>query len=501
MYMRVAVFIVFIVLYFYEESTVYAQSTDTGAVIDFSATDFSFERPFTISLLLRDSDTRPTVTFPGIPGLTKQGISTSTTRTEVDGREVVSQFITQTYLATRPGTIRIPPFTLTAGGQAVRSAGVTLTVRGPASPADVAAAAATKARTDKRAAFLQTSVSQTSVYTGEGLQIRLSFFVAETYPFEVKFGQLEEQVAAITRRLKPLNAWEENDNITELTPQSVVLNGRRYVEYRIYQATFFVLATRVGTTRQITLPAVPLTVNRRLVGSPVASPASASGTAGRAGVPGSPAQTEAVTFMSQPVTVQVRPLPRVAGARLGQTAVGTFRLVEDADRGRLAVGQSVRYDFRIEGRGNIAGIQPPQAVVAGLEADVFPPQIQGQTGRTANEVSGYKLFRYFLIPRQKGMLALADRFFWVYFDPQSGRYDTLRPQLRLRVGEATDDGPTAGIVPPDTLNGTGRPSIYAGLDQTDSTAESIDWLVVVQTVANVLIVLMILGTLAVFARK
>ena len=499
--MRLVVFIVFLGLYFHTSGHISAQTTDNPLVIDYSATDFLIERQFTISLIIRDSDTRPTVTFPDIPGLVKQGISYSTTRSETGGQEVVSQFIVQTYLATRTGTIRIAPFTLTANGQSVRSPGLVLTVRAVVSPAEAAAAAAlVRAKNDRQAAFLQTSVNQTSVYTGEGLRVRLSFFVADNYPYEIRFDELEQQVAAIVRKLRPVNAWEENENITELKPLETELNGRKYIEYRIYQATFFLLPTQIGIARKVTLPAIPLAVTRQLVNASVfTAPASSSNPAYRPN-PTVP-KAEKVTFLSQPITVQVRPLPLLsASSAPGQIAVGTFRLVADIDRSQVAVGQSVQYDIRIEGRGNIAGIQPPQALASSPEVDVFPPQVQDQIDRSDGQISGYKSFRYFLIPKQKGTLALAERFFWVYFDPQSGRYDTLRPQTVLRIGESSDD-PAVGIVPSDTLDGTGHPSIYAGLEQTDSTEQFINWPVLIRAAANVLIIVMILGTLFVFARK
>lgn len=499
--MRLVVFIVFFALYFYKSGAIFAQTADNPLVIDYSATDFLIERPFTISLLIRDSDTRPTLTFPDVPGLVKQGIAISATPNDVGGRQVTSQLVVQTYLATRPGLIRIAPFTLTVNGQSIRSPGLTLTVRAVVSPAEAAAAAAlARAKADRQAAFLQTSVNQTTVYTGEGLRVRLSFFVAENYPYELKFEQLEQQVAAIVRKLKPVNAWEENDNITELIPRPAVLNGRKYLEYRIYQSIFFLLPTRANGVREVKLPAVSLTVTRQLANSAATTlPGSSSAVADRQNAPAQKA--DRVAFISEPVTVQVRSLPQPAGqSRPRQISVGAFRLVAEADHKQVAVGQSVRYDIRIEGQGNIAGIQPPQAVTSGPEVDVFPPQVQEQIGRTEGQVSGYKSFRYFLIPKQKGRLSLADRFFWTYFNPQAGRYDTLRPETVLLVGEPSDSLPL-GIVPSDTLDGTGRPSIYTGLEQTDSSQQSVNWPVLIRATANVLIILMILGTLFVFARK
>lgn len=494
--MRLAIFIVILALYFYYKPSVLAQSADNPIVIELSATDFVIDRSFTISVLVRGSENRPAISFPDVPGLTKQGTSYSSTRVEISGQEVVNQVVVQTYAATRPGVVVLAPFAVTVNGQTVRSPGARLTVRpSPAAtnPASATAAVLAKAKADKQAAFLRTTVSQTRLYTGQGLHVGVSFWVAESYPYEIRFDRLAEQVEAMVRQLRPVNAWEENSNISEARPRPAVLNGRRYVEYPLYSAVFFPLAARTGAPRTIALPAVALTVLRR---TPTPSvPGSQTNRATAA--PASP--SERVAFVSQPITVAVQPLPARAGAT-GPVAVGTFRLTDDADYSRVAVGQSIRYDLRIEGQGNIAGIQAPQLVSRGGDLDVFPPQAQEQLSLTGGVVSGYKSFRYFLIPKQKGTLPLADRFFWVYFDPQTARYDTLRPQTTLRVGEAADSA-ISGIVPSDTLDQAGRPSIYAGLEQTDSTEQTINWPVLIRAIANVLIIIMILGTLVVFARK
>lgn len=496
--MKLGIFILILALYFYEIRPSFAQSADNSIVIELSATTFTIERPFTIAILVRDSEERPTVTFPTIPGLVKQGTSNSSTRSEISGREVVSQIVTQTYAATQPGIFRLPAFAVTINGQTIRSPGAQLIVKPSAgSPATSSINSATaSAKGNKRAAFLQTTVNRTRLYTGEGLHIRTAFYVAENYPYELRFDQLAQQVDALARQLRPVNAWEENDNISELRPRPALQNGQRYIEYPVYSATFFPLAMRNGLPRTIALPAVSLLVSRLNPATPQsATPASQSNRA--VTTSGQPA--DRVAFTSEPIQVLVQPLPPRSG-QAGAVSVGSFRLVDEVDRSRVAVGQSVRYDVRLEGQGNIASIQAPQLIAPEADLDVFPPQSQEQIGRSGDVVSGFKSFRYFLIPKQKGTLTLANRFFWVYFDPQTGRYDTLRPRAVLRVGEAADSAAT-GIVPSDTLEQAGRLSIYAGLEQTDSTRQSVNWPVLVRAIANVLIILMILGTLFVFARK
>ncbi len=490
MYQRLAVFIAILALYFCENRPVFSQIPESSPVIEFSATDFLIERSFTISVIIPQAENRPTIAFPDIAGLTKQGTSTSATRTEVNGKEVVSQVVTQTYAAIRPGTLKVAPFVITVNGQPVRSAGTTLTVRAITPPVSASALAA---KVDKNSALLITSVSQPSVFVGEGVRIGVAVYVAENYPYELHFDRLSPQVEAMARQLRPVNAWEENDNISELTPRPTTYNGRRYVQYALYRATFFPLSNQ-GIARTIQLPALHLTLTQSSVKPAPVTAASA---------PNSVTTSDPITLISLPATVRIRPLP--PHPLRERVSVGQFWLVDAVNQRRTVVGQSVQFDVRIEGRGQIAGIQAPTQTAPdpGRQApdlEVFPPTMQEQIGRADEQVSGFKRFRYFLIPKQKGTLTLANRFFWVYFDPQTARYDTLRPQTVLTVTNP-GDSLVVGIVPADTVTTNGRTSIYSGLEQTDSTRQSINIPVLMRSLANVLIVLMILGTIYVYVRK
>ncbi|MBO0937809.1 BatD family protein [Fibrella sp. HMF5335] len=491
MYRSVAIFVAVFALYFCKNRSILAQSVEPLPVIEFSATEFLIERPFTISVIIPQVENRPTIAFPDILGLTKQGTSTSATRTEVAGREVISQVVTQTYAAIRPGTLKVAPFAITVNGQTIRSAGTTLIIRTTTPPVSASALAA---KIDKKSTLLITSVSQPSIFVGEGLRIDVAVYVAENYPYELHFDKLAPQVEAMARQLRPVNAWEENDNISELTPRPATYNGRRYIRYLLYQATFFPLSGQTTTTRTVHIPALRLMLTQSSVKPTVVTNASQ---------PQSVTASEPLVLTSLPADVTVRPLP--PHPLRERVSVGQFRLVDEVDRQRVVAGQSIRFDIRVEGRGQIAGIQAPTQTIPehdrqAADLDVFPPTMQEQIGRANEQVSGYKRFRYFLIPKQKGVLTLANRFFWVYFDPQTGRYDTLRPQTVLSVINPGDNL-DAGIVPADTVTTNGRGSVYSGLEQTDSTQQSINMPVLVRSLANVLIILMILGTLYVYARK
>lgn len=483
--MKLVIFQLLIVLFICDISASIGQTPDNTPVIELGATDFLIERPFSVSVVVQNSTVRPVVVFPDITGLTKSGRTVSVATSEVSGKNVVSQVITQDYLAQVPGTYRVASFVITVNGMAIRAPGATLTVRPVLGKTSVPVSTTTAlAMAEKGGAFLSLKASQLSIVEGQGVMLRLTFYAAENYPYELRFDQVERQLQTITTQIRPPGAWEENAGISELKPILIKINGRSFREFVLYQATFFPLRSQT-----IRLPAVMLTMQRvRTVPVPMTA------------TPTSVTQTEPVSFTSQSVAIAVKPLPARESTTL--VPVGLFRLVEGLARSTVAPGQSTAYEFRIEGEGNIAALPPP-TVVPSADFDVFPPSVQQTINRASNPVTGQKTFRYFIIPKQKGQFSLGNTFQWVYFNPQAARYDTLRSRLTVGTGGQTTtfgtqlpDSVQAGLAESDAQN-----SIYNGIGQVDSTYQPVNFPVLVRAMANVLIVVLMIGMIYIFFRK
>lgn len=482
--MFLAIFRKFLVLFFCISFVGLSQSVDNVVSIELAATTFPLERPFTISIIIPNSETRATVAFPDIAGFTKKGISTSVTPVDVGGKSVTNQIITQSYLAKAPGRFRLLPFTITVGGEATRSEGAILVVQPPANATALASALPNKiGALTAGAAFLSLRTSKSAVYSGEGVALTLSFFVADNYPYVLDFQALDKQLQLITKRIRPANSWEENLPINDLKPISVVIGGKKFREYRLFQSVFFPLSNQSWQ-----LPAVSLQLSRirPVIGPPSSRP-------------------EPVLFTSKPLTVAVRALP--PHPLRGRVPVGTFRLDEGVDRQRVVAGKSVRYTVSILGQGNVSTLPAPAMLNESAELDVFPPEERHVINHTGNDITGYKTFTYFMVPRQNGLVSLANRFQWIYFDPKTARYDTLRPQLTLQVGgnkPLAMGGPaalsaTAGNE--DTPDALGGNTLYAGIEAMDSTRQAISLSSLIRAVANVLIVSMLLGMIFVLFKK
>ena len=488
--MILAVFRKFLVLFICCLSASFGQVTDNVAAIELGATTFPIERPFTISVTIGNSDTRPTLTFPDIPGFTKKGITTTATGGDNNEKNGTNQIITQQYVARMPGRFVLAPFTITINtNNLLQSPGAVLTVRPSATASSsqnvTLTASVMPATVTNGAAFLLVKSSKHTIYMGEGVGLTLSFFVADNYPYELDFTALDRQIQAIIKKIRPADAWEENRPINELKPISVVIGGRKFREIPLYQSVFFPLAAR-----PLRLPAVTLRLSRP---RPKIGPPSA--------------ESETVDFSSKPLTINVRALP--PHPLRGQVAVGSFRLDERLERQRVNVGQSIRYGFTIEGEGNVATLSAPVTPDQPAGIDLFPPKEQHTIHNDGRRVDGRKTFTYFIVPRQNGILTLSDYFRWIYFDPRRAQYDTLRPRLQVRVGGEDMVAKTASSASADTsdvapdvaaVSDPGR-SLYAGIDALDSTHQPISFPVLIRAVANVLIVLMLLGMIFVFFKK
>jgi hypothetical protein len=115
-----------------------------------------------------------------------------------------------------------------------------------------------------------------------------------------------------------------------------------------------------------------------------------------------------------------------------KVAVGSYYVAENYPQKKQNTGEDFIYELRIIGEGNISAIQQPN--LKPLPAfEVYSPYVQQYINRGQNKVTGDKLFRYQVIPKEAGVYKLNDYFEWVYFNLNTQSYDTLRPTGQVKV--------------------------------------------------------------------
>jgi hypothetical protein len=145
---------------------------------------------------------------------------------------------------------------------------------------------------------------------------------------------------------------------------------------------------------------------------------------------GSAYQKDFTTFRSKPKTIRVKDLPE--HPLKNQVAVGNFKLEEAISNQNLETGQSFEYKFKVVGEGNISAIRevsPPKV----NDFDFYAPNVKQQINRGGGAVYGSKLFTYMAIPKEPGQHDLGKYFQWIYFNPTTQKYDTLKSSLILNV--------------------------------------------------------------------
>jgi hypothetical protein len=324
----------------------------------------------------------------------------------------------------------------------------------------------------KEDALLALTTSKDEVYVGEGFTTTLSFLVADNNRAPMQFHDLGKQLADILKKLRPANCWEENFNIENIEGEHVEIQGKGYTQYKVYQGTFYPL-----NTQSVQFPSVGLEMIKFKV-------------AKNPSFFGQNRQEDFKTFYTRPISVKVKDLP--PHPLRNSVAVGDYQLQEQLSAKSAKTGQSIGYDFRIVGEGNITAIEKP-TVRNDANFDFYEPNMKQSIRREGGHVAGNKTYSYFMIPKEPGEFKLGDYFQWVFFNIKTKKYDTLRSNFTVRVeGESQKN---------QFIESTDPGSFYDRLDAADNQlqlANSFDWM---KTGLNIFMLLMLAGSAYLIIKK
>lgn len=397
--------------------------------------------------------------FPEIAGFSKYDISSNTFTQNIDGENTTIYSFIQLYTPLKPGIFTIPPFKVKANGKTISHPGgqVTVTDEDNNIPEQDAQPSSTDvplppisgpiiddiANLDpKGAVFFALSTDKKEVFVREGFTATLALYVADNNTQELDFYNVAEQLQAIAQLLKPSNCWEENFGITEIQEIPVKIKGRKYSQFKIYQATYYPL-----NTDPVTFPAVGLKMltNTQALAIDESNPRNFK------------------VYNAQGLTVKVRDIPE--HPLKGSVSVGQFRLEEFLNRTKLQTGKSFTYKFSIRGEGNISAINAPE-IPPGLPFDIFRPNDTQNIFRSVGRVTGERTFSYNIIPQEAGKFNLSDGFYWVFFNTATRKYDTLTSKYTVRVSGESQE-------PTDIFGGTADP-FYADMKERNNTLKRLD---------------------------
>lgn len=408
----------------FSTTAIFSQTNKNNITVTLGPDQIGENQAWTITVTVNNERLTGYDNFPDIEGFRKRGTSTQSQTTVINGQISSSQGVVMTYLPSKQGTFNVPTFKIKVNDTEITVPGKKVTV----------GAAVTQRSNDpfrslfesddyfsrsepefvdiKEEAFLGLTTNKDEVYVGEGVTTTLSFFVADNNRASLQFHNLGKQLSDILKKLRPANCWEENFNIENIEGEMVNIKGRGYTEYKIYQGTFYPL-----NKQTINFPVVGLEMLKFKV-------------AKNPSFFGQNRLEDYKTFYTKAKTVKVKELP--PHPMRDAVAVGNYRLEERLNATTLQTGQSVSYDFGIFGEGNISSIDKPSVRNDGT-FDLYEPNVRQNINRDKGRVTGAKTFSYFMIPKEPGQYELGKYIWWVYFNPTTKKYDTLRSKQVVTV--------------------------------------------------------------------
>ncbi len=341
-------------------------------------------------------------TLPRVPNLTYGGGGREDRMTFANGKQSSSTTYRYSVLPSQPGTYTIPPIVVQFGGQPMVSEPLRLTVVS-------AAQAVQRGNQQPTRALLRIHVPRTNLFVGEVLPVELTIYAINPSAFDIA----------------PLEAEGFTVGKSERTEQSrVPLNGMIYTRVGI--------RTTVTPGKAGTLKLGPAT-GRVQVEVPVARR--------RTGDPfeeffndpffNRTTESQVLNVVSEPVTVEVRPLPTEDAPPSFLGAVGQFALEIRAAPTNVAVGEPVHLRIQVSGRGALETLAGP-SLEGAKDFRVYPANSRVETTDTLG-VEGSKIFEQDIVPENAAVRQVPP-VIYTFFDPVNTRYVSLtNPAIPLIV--------------------------------------------------------------------
>jgi hypothetical protein len=456
-------------------------------VIKFGKSPVPIDEYFTITVTLKNQQLKAIGKFPDIEGFEKSNRFSATTTNIVNGQISTEQSITQNYAALKEGEYQIKPFSIEVNGKKAESKGGTVKVvasagqpkGGAALPPlqgfglldDLFGNQKPQEYIDKKEdAFLAFSASKDQVYVGEGVSVNLSFYVASQDQNLLDFHDFNRQITPIIKKLKPTSVWEENFELTG-EPEAISIDEKGYLRFKLYEAVYYPI-----NTDQLLFPSVGL----EMIKYKIAKDPSFLGDNRMA---------TTKMYYTAPKIVKVVPLP--PHPLRESVPVGNYQLKEGVDRQVFTAGKSFNFLFQVEGEGNLAAIpNPVPAPVAGLEFS--EPDIRQNITRQNGRVLGQKSFRFFVTPKNPGSYDFSKIFSFIFFNPATAKYDTLRSDLKVTVtGQVDNDA---------AIQSKDMGEFYEKIKDESNTLQNLNRFSEVKLYTNLVVLLLLLVSIYLFYR-
>lgn len=149
-------------------------------------------------------------------------------------------------------------------------------------------------------------------------------------------------------------------------------------------------------------------------------------------------------LISQPIDIEVKPLPAKDKPASFKGAVGQFTYASKIDKTEMKSNDAFTITYTVSGKGNIDLLELPRPNFP-PDFEVYDPKITTNTKNNSFGLSGSKKAEYVVIPRVSGDFTLNPTEF-SYFDPTKNKYVVLESdKYELKVARSANEG-SSGII-------------------------------------------------------
>ncbi len=352
-----------------------------------------------------------------------------------------SVVFTYQVVAQREGGFEIPAIELDVDGRTMSTSALTLDVTGGRAPqtrraipvvpgqpggggAQPPVADPGRPDPDARLAYAEMVIPRESVFVGEMVPVEIRFYFNKNYGFRL----LQEQ---------PTFSGE-GFTVEDLTAPK---RGEQVVGGTAYHVFSFQSAITPVKSGELEIPAVSMAA---VVQVPSQAPRGFDDLFSQFFGNSMMSDSEQIAVTSDPMKVEVRPLPK-SGKPEGFTgAIGDFAMTVDAAPKATAPGDPVTLEVKVNGRGNFSAMGEPRLV--GAEGwKLYPPTDQFDAADSVG-FGGVKTYDFMMIAKARQTATPGVEF--SYFDPTKEEYVTLAGDPVAVVAEASVAEPT-----PDSSRG------------------------------------------------
>ncbi len=374
--------------------------------------------------------------------------STSSSIQIINGK--VSRSVTLTYgyilQAIKEGVFQVQPATITVDGKQYESNALTINVSaaGGSQPSGPQTPSTPQPRQKEEVGdvgqsdvFIRTSVNKKNPYQGEQVivshkiytRVGISQYGVEKYPSYNGFWTQELQ-----------NLQDEPNKHNE------AINGQEYLVAEINKVALFPVKNGTLTIEPMELNVVAQVRRSR----------------SRSNDPfadffndpffGSSYQNVQKKIVSNPVTIEVKPLPSANKPADFNGVVGKYTFKSNIDKTSVDVNEAVNLKFTVLGEGNIRLIDELN-VAFPPDFEVYDPKTSFNLNKNSQGISGVKTFEYLMIPRNSGNFRIKPVAF-SYFDPEQAAYVSQSSPLfeinvRKGASPSSPDISYSGVVQQD----------------------------------------------------